>query len=143
MGSAIEYLNDGFVVGFGKSEDETKIHENIPKILETPIHKNEDCFLTNKELTSLSSRRTFCAGSGNGTGVCNGDSGSGLIVQHNGAYYLRGIVSSSLRNGRFGCDVNTYAVFTDVLKFNDWINRIDVTENFYTSRIGKESRFVE
>jgi secreted trypsin-like serine protease len=140
MGSNIEYLTNGFVVGFGKSEDETKSHENIPKILGTPIHTNENCFLANRELVLLSSKRTFCAGSGTGVGVCNGDSGSGLFVQQNGHYYLRGIVSSSLRNDKLGCDVDTYAVFTDCLKFNDWVNGIDVTEDFYASRFGKESR---
>ncbi|KAL7013625.1 hypothetical protein ACKWTF_015494 [Chironomus riparius] len=140
MGSNIEHLTNGFVVGFGKSEDEIKKHENIPKILETPIHKNEDCFLSNRELVTLSSRRTFCAGSGLGVGVCNGDSGSGLVVLHNGHYYLRGIVSSSLKNVKYGCDVDNYAVFTDVLKFNDWISEIDVNEDFFAIRVGKESR---
>lgn len=140
MGSNIEFLTNGFVVGFGKSEDESKTHENIPKVLGTPIHKNEDCFLTNNDLVLLSSKKTFCAGTGNGQGVCNGDSGSGLMVQHNGFYYFRGIVSSSLRNDKFGCDVNSYAIFTDVLKFIDWIDGIDVNEDFYASRFGRESR---
>jgi secreted trypsin-like serine protease len=140
MGSNIEYLTNGFVVGFGKSEDESKFHENIPKVLGTPIHRNDDCFLANHELASISSKRTFCAGSGNGEGVCNGDSGSGLIVQHNGVYYLRGIVSSSLRASKYGCDVDSYAVFTDVLMFSGWINEVDVTGDFYASRYAKKLR---
>lgn len=134
MGSNIEYLTNGLVVGFGKSEDETKEHENIAKFLEAPIHKNEDCFLVNRELTTISSKNTFCAGTGRGQGVCSGDSGSGLVVKQNGYYYLRGVVSSSLKNGKYGCDVNSYAVFTDVLKFTDWINGIDVDGNYYSSR---------
>ncbi|XP_070504864.1 uncharacterized protein [Chironomus tepperi] len=137
MGSNIEHVKNGFVVGFGKSEDETKIHENIPKVLETPIHSNEDCFLVKSELANLSSKKTFCAGTGNGIGVCNGDSGSGLVVQYNGSYYLRGIVSSSLKGDKYECDVNSYAVCTNVLNFTDWINGIDVTENFYASSFGR------
>ncbi|XP_070505241.1 serine protease gd-like [Chironomus tepperi] len=114
----------GVVVGYGKSEDVTKKHENIPKILETPIHSNEDCFLQNYLLAPLSSKRTFCGGTGAGVGVCNGDSGSGLFVTNGTTYYLRGIVSSSLRGGPYGCDVDTYAVFTDVTKYIDWINNV-------------------
>ncbi|XP_070502735.1 uncharacterized protein [Chironomus tepperi] len=99
----------GVVVGYGKSEDTTKIHENIPKVLEMPIHTNEDCFLNFTSLIRLSSKRTFCAGSGHGVGVCRGDSGSGLFVVKDSTYYLRGIVSSSILNGPYGCDVNVYA----------------------------------
>ena len=101
-----------------------KIHENIPKILETPIHKNEDCFLKNYVLAKLSSKRTFCGGTGTGTGVCNGDSGSGIIITDGNVFYLRGIVSSSLIGGLYGCDVDNYSVFTDVTKYINWINGI-------------------
>lgn len=79
----------------------------------------------NEDLGKISSGRTFCGGQGRGVGVCQGDSGSGLFVVHDGAYYLRGVVSSSLYNGHLGCDVENYSVFTDVLKFYDWIMRIN------------------
>ena len=124
LSSNVAAINKGFVVGYGKSEDETKLHENIPKIIETPIHKNEDCFYKNYLLAKLSSRRTFCGGTGNGTGVCNGDSGSGLIILDGNTFYLRGVVSSSLLNGRRECNVDNYAVFTDVAKYIEWINGI-------------------
>ena len=139
-GVNIEISNNGVVVGFGKSEDDTKTHENIPKIIETPIHDNIDCFLKQYELAKLSSKRTFCGGTGNGVGVCSGDSGSGLVVLHGGSYYLRGIVSSSLRGYKYGCDVDSFSVFTDVLKYNTWVNDIDVTDNFYDSRISIGTR---
>ncbi|XP_070493066.1 uncharacterized protein [Chironomus tepperi] len=122
--SNITAVEIGFVVGYGKSEDDTKVHENIPKIIEVPIHKNEDCFLNNYLLAKLSSRRTFCGGTGTGIGVCNGDSGSGLIVTDGSAYYFRGVVSSSLLNANRECNVDTYSVFTDVTKYIDWINGV-------------------
>ncbi|KAL7013251.1 hypothetical protein ACKWTF_015299 [Chironomus riparius] len=122
--SKVTTISSGSVIGYGKSEDTTKIHENIPKILSTPIHSNPNCFADNDGLALISSGRTFCGGSGRGIGVCTGDSGSGLIVTDGSAYYLRGIVSSSLLNANRGCDVDTYAVFTDVTKFIDWINGI-------------------
>ncbi|CAG9811223.1 unnamed protein product [Chironomus riparius] len=120
-------IKTGIVVGFGKSEDTTKVHENIPKMLETPIHSNEDCFFHEYRLVKLSSKRTFCGGTGTGIGVCRGDSGGGLIVNDGGAYYLRGIVSSSLIGGPHGCDVDTYSVYTDVTKYIDWINGISTS----------------
>ena len=139
-GVNIEVSSNGVVVGFGRSEDDSKLHENIPKVIDTPIHDNVDCFLKHYELAKLSSRRTFCGGKANGVGVCSGDSGSGLVVLYGGYYYLRGIVSSSLRDYKHGCDVDAYSVFTDVLKYNDWVNGIDVTDNFYDSRVSIESR---
>ncbi|KAL7014091.1 hypothetical protein ACKWTF_015737 [Chironomus riparius] len=124
--SNIATITTGSVVGYGKSEDDTKEYENIPKILSTPIHSNSDCFKAFEDLALLSSGRTFCGGSGRGVGVCNGDSGSGLIVTDGSSYYLRGVVSSSLLNANRGCDVNIYAIFTDILKYIDWINGIKI-----------------
>ncbi|XP_070501603.1 serine protease gd-like [Chironomus tepperi] len=117
----------GVVVGYGKSEDETKIHEKIPKMIETPIHSNKDCFMDNQALAALSSGRTFCGGLGRGVGVCNGDSGSGLFVTDGTTYYLRGVVSSSLKRISYECNVDTYSIFTDVIKYIDWIYRASIT----------------
>jgi hypothetical protein len=111
----------GIVVGYGKSEDLTKTHENIPKVINVPIHSQEDCFLSNPALVPISSKRTFCGGYRDGTGVCNSDSGGGLVIQLNNVIYLRGIVSSSLVRDFSSCDLENYSVFTNVLKFKDWI----------------------
>ncbi|KAL7013282.1 hypothetical protein ACKWTF_015318 [Chironomus riparius] len=127
LDSNITDIKRGYVVGYGKSEDDTKVHENIPKIIEVPIHKNEDCFLNDYLLAKLSSRRTFCGGTGTGIGVCNGDSGSGLIVTDGSAYYLRAIVSSSLLNANRECNVDTYSVFTDVTQYVEWINGVSTS----------------
>jgi len=125
--SNVAAIKTGIVVGFGRSEDETKVHENIPKMLQTPIHSNADCFFDYPSLLALSSRRTFCGGTGTGIGVCKGDSGSGLIVSDGSAYYIRGIVSSSLIGGRYGCDVDAYAVFTDMTMYIQWIDGISTS----------------
>jgi len=123
----IAAVTKAVVVGYGKSEDSTKVHENIPKILDTPIHTHQECFAHNDVLKRISSGRTICGGTGNGVGVCNGDSGSGLYVTDGNYYSLRGVVSSSAIGGQYGCDVDTYAVFTDVIKFNDWINGVQIS----------------
>ncbi|XP_070501523.1 uncharacterized protein [Chironomus tepperi] len=121
------FASTGVVVGYGKSEDGSKDHENVPKIIQTPIHSNEDCFLNNYLLAKLSSRRTFCGGTGTGSGVCIGDSGNGLFVTDGTTYYLRGIVSASLLNVNRECDVDNYSVFTDVTKYIDWINNVSTS----------------
>lgn len=116
-------VTEGVVVGWGKSEDETKDHENIPKLVKALIQTNEDCFFTEgqKHHLDVSSRRTFCAGLRNGSGICHGDSGGGLFIKVNGVHFLKGIVSSSPVNTDGGCDVSINAIYTNVQKFKDWI----------------------
>lgn len=63
---------EGVVAGWGRSEDESRFHEIIPKKVKVPMHSNEDCFLETPQLAALSSKRTFCAGLQNGSGVCLG-----------------------------------------------------------------------
>lgn len=54
----------------------------------------------------------------------SGDSGGGFIVNNNGRWYLRGIVSSSLFDKELlMCDTRNYAVFTDVAAYIDWIQQ--------------------
>ena len=79
--------------------------------------------LTTKDLVDLASNRTFCAGRGDGKGICTGDSGGGVSIKVASTFYFRGIVSSGLFDGT-SCDVSKYSVFTDVLKFKAWIDHI-------------------
>lgn len=111
---------EGIVIGWGQSEDLTKFHENVPKLVKVPILTNGYCLPGEGKLADLSSNRTFCAGLKNGSGVCFGDSGGGLLIKVNEAYHLKGIMSSSLTKGDV-CDVSRYAIYTNVLKFRDWI----------------------
>lgn len=60
-----------------------------------------------------------------GTGVCNGDSGGGLVFpieKDPERYNLQGIVSVSPRRiGTSFCDPNYYTVFTKVGMYVGWI----------------------
>jgi Trypsin len=113
---------NGVVVGYGKSEDTTKRHENIPKKLDVHIPTNEKCFLDSPSLAAVSSGNTFCAGTTNGHSVCFGDSGGGLYVKQGNVFYLKGLVSASLKDANENCDSFNYAIYTDVLKFKSWID---------------------
>lgn len=122
--STLKETINGVVAGYGKSQNDNKIHENIPKVLLSPIHDDFECFSKTYDLAKLGSKRTFCAGPGDGTGVCIGDSGGGLYIESKNVFYLRGIVSSALLDRSLKCDVNAYSIYTDVTKFNDWIDSI-------------------
>lgn len=113
-------VTEGLVAGWGKSEDATSNHENLPKLVKALIQTNEECFLEEKALIDISSLDTFCAGLRNGSGVCFGDSGGGLFIKVDGIFYLKGIVSSSLTT-EGGCDVSRNAIYTNVLKFLNFI----------------------
>jgi len=112
-------INIGYVVGFGKSEKADK--EDIARIVETPIHSSRVCGTNSQIHQQLVSNRGICGGYANGTGVCNGDSGSGLVVEHKGIYYLRGIVSASINGELNDCNLHKYSIFTDILGFFGWI----------------------
>ena len=114
---------DGYTAGWGQSENLEKKFEEIPTKLRIPIHENFNCLLTTIELADLASNRTFCAGKGDGTGTCTGDSGGGVSIKVGPFFYFRGIVSAGLWDG-MSCDAFKYSIFTDVLKFTPWIDRI-------------------
>ena len=119
----IESMTEGAVVGNGKGGVHNE-YEIIPKIHKMPIQSFQTCTKKDYVFKSLLTGRAFCAGSGTGQGVCTGDSGSGFVVETENIFYLRGIVSASLSNPILGCDVNSYSVFTDALKFINWINEL-------------------
>ena len=112
----------GVVAGFGRSKH--NYFEPIANVIGIPVVSYRDCAKSVNH-RPLITHRTICGGYANGTGVCNGDSGSGLIVEHEGAYYLRGIVSSSLFGENRECNVHEYSVFTDVTKYYGWITTGD------------------
>ncbi|KAL7013098.1 hypothetical protein ACKWTF_015192 [Chironomus riparius] len=121
-------MTEGIVVGNGKG-GEANEYENIPKILKMPIQTARHCTNRRSTFRDILTGRTFCAGTGAGQGVCSGDSGSGFVVEIGSsssliAFHLRGIVSASLAESILGCDVNSYSVFTDALKYISWINSL-------------------
>lgn len=114
-------VTEGEVAGWGVNEYAAQGFQNIPKMVELKIQSNEECLPGAEELTKLSSLQTFCAGQKNGSGVCAGDSGSGLVSKVGGRYFLKGIVSVGLLDGVGMCRVMDNAIYTNVPKFRDWI----------------------
>lgn len=111
----------GTVVGWGKDETGDFMTE-VPKMVTLPVVSQEECIRSKYSFREITSERTFCAGFRNGTGPCNGDSGSGFVLKRGERWFLRGVVSTSLLDQELKtCDLNHYVVFTDASKFLDWI----------------------
>lgn len=119
--SPIVRARNGTVVGFGKTRNGQI--SNVAKKLEIPILDFTKCVKESSDFESFASARTFCGGSADGTGVCDGDSGGGVYVTYGNAFYLRGVTSVSAANTALQCDTKKRAVFTDVTYFYDWIKR--------------------
>lgn len=86
--SHLSHTNLGYVAGMGVSED--NLFSDRLKMTTLPVVSDEECM----EKQALDFRKyltytTFCAGWENGTGVCNGDSGSGLIFPTRDLWYLQ------------------------------------------------------
>ncbi|XP_055375409.1 transmembrane protease serine 11D-like [Condylostylus longicornis] len=112
----------GLTAGWGLSNP-NHIASDIPTIVSSRIVSDLDCLRSNSTFLEIISNKTFCAGDRNGIGPCIGDSGSGLIIQNNGVWYIKGIVSRALSHPDKICDLNDYVVYTDVSKFINWIKR--------------------
>ncbi|XP_055295953.1 serine protease gd-like [Sitodiplosis mosellana] len=110
---------NGTLVGWGQPFE--NVDENVPRRLTLPIVRNNLCFPSDR---STNARRVFCAGTEKrGYAPCNGDSGSALAIYANGAWFLRGLVSAALGDPILNrCDLNTYAIFTDIINYRTWID---------------------
>lgn len=136
------------VVGWGLDENE-QTTENL-KVAKLPVVSTEMCLRSYPQFYSqFTSNATFCAGFRNGsyspvmsskdlyrvkllfylkffagTSPCNGDSGGGIVFKRDSTWYIRGIVSLSVaKEGLNFCDPRYYVIFTDISKFNAFIQR--------------------
>lgn len=113
----------GTVVGWGKSTVEAD-NDETPNKLVMPVVNAFYCYTKFPKLALHSSHRAFCAGFFNEKrGSCSGDSGGGFYIADpiDYSWKIHGIVSSSLWGGEYDCDVNSFAIHTNVGLFRDWI----------------------
>ncbi|KAJ0173271.1 hypothetical protein K1T71_011447 [Dendrolimus kikuchii] len=111
----------GSVVGWGF--DETGVSTEELNLAEMPVIDTNTCLRSNGEFfIRFTSDYTYCAGYRDGTAVCNGDSGSGMVFKMDNSWYLRGLVSVAVaRPNEYQCDPSQYVIFTDVAKLLPWI----------------------
>lgn len=109
----------GIVTGWRKRDD--MVTGNVLQVARASIETNGQCLPGHGQLAEKSSERTFCVGLQNDSSVCTGNNGgSGLFIQSDGVFYLKGIVSSTLDKDD-PCNTSRNAVYTNVLKFREWI----------------------
>ncbi|XP_058462881.1 transmembrane protease serine 9-like [Malaya genurostris] len=111
----------GTVVGWGLTDENT-----IASLLNTakmPVVSTHECLESDRNFFGrLLYAKVFCAGYKNGTGVCNGDSGGGMVFQHAGQWYLRGVVSfSETQDESKICNLKQFVGFTDAGQYLEWI----------------------
>ncbi|XP_053953820.1 serine protease gd-like [Anastrepha ludens] len=109
----------GTVAGWGSNEN-GQLVSPIAKKADVEIVSEVDCLRSSAVFSKLVSNRTFCAGNRNGVGPCLGDSGSGLILNRNNRWMLRGIVSFG-QTKRGQCNLNEYVVYVDVAQHLNWL----------------------
>uniref|UniRef100_A0A1V1FKK2 Putative serine protease 30 n=1 Tax=Reticulitermes speratus TaxID=60591 RepID=A0A1V1FKK2_9NEOP len=119
---------DGVVVGWGL--DEYGMTADKLKMIKMPVVAQDTCIRSHINFFSrFTHETTFCAGFINGSSVCNGDSGGGMVfpeVQRDDSqiWKLRGIVSNSRPDDNDSkiCNTKSYIVFTDIAQYLEWIN---------------------
>ncbi|XP_069688228.1 clotting factor C-like [Periplaneta americana] len=120
--------NLGMVAGWGVNENDT--FSDLLRMVQLPVVSDQKCIEEQpRDFKKYVTYTTFCAGYRNGTGVCNGDSGGGLVFPHpaepNGTWLLQGIVSvSPRRRGTSFCDSTYYTVFTKVGIYTRWLKTV-------------------
>lgn len=119
----------GTVVGWGFDENR-KLTTNLMQT-KMPVVSSDTCIFSNRNFFSqFIFDKNYCAGFRNGTSVCNGDSGGGMVFPKAGTsgadtvWQLRGIVSVSVAlQGEGTCDPSHFMVFTDASKHLSWIKQ--------------------
>lgn len=109
----------GTIVGWGFGENAT-IHEEIPRQADIATYNHSYCFLTYDNIAPLSSTRTFCTGSEEGS-PNEGDSGGGFFVCYYDVWTQYGIISSTVRDSKGILARTSVGVYTNVRSFQDWI----------------------
>ncbi|XP_015174735.1 PREDICTED: limulus clotting factor C-like [Polistes dominula] len=120
----------GKVAGFGRTDPAltgTGSSSFILQFVLLPYVPLNQCKSTINSVDSekLITDDKFCAGYTNGTSVCDGDSGGGLVFNTRNLWYLRGIVSSglgeTLTGGSRHCNSHSYSVYTRISSHISWI----------------------
>lgn len=131
----------GTIVGMGITENETS--SDVLRMIRLPIVSNEDCIKQQpKDFQKFVTFTTFCAGWGNGSSLCNGDSGGGLMFLSKDlkTWKVQGVVSlSPRRQSTFFCDPFKFTVFTKVGLYVKWIKFVlDSIHDAHTQSVSVE-----
>ncbi|XP_030371336.1 spermosin-like [Scaptodrosophila lebanonensis] len=111
-------VEDATIGGWGN--DENGKPTRFPKAAVVQTVSRETCLREMVSAKDFLTPRTLCAGNKKAHGPCLGDSGAGLMIQRNGRWMLRAIVSLAQRSGDT-CDLTKYVIYSDVAAHLRWI----------------------
>ncbi|KAJ0169975.1 hypothetical protein K1T71_014581 [Dendrolimus kikuchii] len=121
----LQHQNLGTVAGWGLTSEDGDASP-ILKVVKLPYVDTVKCLeqIPGNFVQYITSDK-ICAGYDNGTALCSGDNGGGLVfpaLDHTGVtrYYLRGIVSTAPKD-QVACNAFTLTTFTEVLKHDFFI----------------------
>ncbi|XP_043498464.1 sushi repeat-containing protein SRPX2-like [Polistes fuscatus] len=115
----------GVTSGFGRTHEGSSSY--VLQSVSLPYVSLSQCKSSKNyvESENLITMDKFCAGYTNGTAVCDGDSGGGLVFRTGNQSFLRGITSLSLGRTLTGgttiCDSNSYSLHTLISNHIKWI----------------------
>ncbi|XP_071443119.1 serine protease gd-like [Hetaerina americana] len=120
---------EGVVVGWGY--DKYGLLEEKLIISKMPVLYQRACLWNFPELFRFLNDGIYCAGYKSETTVCNGESGDGMFFpsevadggrENSPTWTIRGVASFALspKNG-IECSTKNFVVFTDVTKYQDWV----------------------
>ncbi|XP_008207498.1 modular serine protease [Nasonia vitripennis] len=126
--AVLEVGNHGRVPGFGRTAQGSSSF--ILQAITVPYVPLNTC--KSSSIASDSEKYItidkFCAGYTNGSSVCDGDSGGGLVFKTDNKWYLRGIVSVGIGATKVGavrtCDSYAYSLYTRVSSHMEWIQDV-------------------
>ncbi len=117
---ANDVLNEiGRIAGWGGTTTSILATSN-PTSTKMKIVQSTECLKDDPAFSLIMSHNSICS-IGNATGVCKGDSGSGLMLKRNEKWTLRGVLSATTHTN---CVGGNYVTFTDAAQFNEWILKI-------------------
>ncbi|XP_037299562.1 modular serine protease isoform X2 [Manduca sexta] len=114
--------NSGKIAGWGLTASNGTASREL-KVVEIPYVDPGVCKEKSvKEFKPFITADKFCAGYDNGTALCRGDSGGGLVFRKRGTerYYLRGIVSTA-HHTNDACNSKSLTTFTNLVLYEDFI----------------------
>nr|XP_023012927.1 uncharacterized protein LOC111502961 [Leptinotarsa decemlineata] len=122
----------GTAVGWGRDHKNNEQTDLLMQA-EMPVVDTLTCIYAHRDVFAhYTNSNNFCAGFRNGTSVCNGDSGGGLVFRKRSTsggstvWQIRGIVSNTIAKEGRVCDPNYYVIFTDVAKYVEWIKSVTI-----------------
>lgn len=119
----------GRVAGWGLEQSNGHLSDKL-KVIEVPVINRAQCRQSfDRSFRAYLTYDKFCAGYKDlGIGLCQGDSGGGLVFSkdegNRKVFYLRGIVSTG-PNNHGSCNSNQYTLFTNSAHFSDLIRKHD------------------